>query len=77
MKALGDGLRVPLGAYEVGADPAGPAAMGVGPETSWSLRDLPVGPGYRAAVCVQAGDAGLLDRMRTLVATPPGAADRP
>jgi 4'-phosphopantetheinyl transferase len=58
IKALGDGLALPLDAFDVSLAPDAPAALlaGRGPAAGvdrWSLRALDPGPGYRAALVVE------------------------
>jgi 4'-phosphopantetheinyl transferase len=61
LKARGDGLSLPLSRFDVSLLPDEPAALLSAPddprETSrWSLRDLPAGPGYVAAIAVEGHD---------------------
>jgi len=59
LKALGQGLSLPLDAFDVSLEPGQPARLlaarqGLpGPE-SWSLLNLDPAPGYAGALCVQA-----------------------
>jgi len=58
IKALGLGLALDLGAFEVEVDPRKEAHLVWAQDTSegpphWSMRDISVGPGYRAAVALR------------------------
>ena len=58
VKALGDGLALPLDAFDVSLAPDGPAALlaGRGPAAGldrWELRALDAGPGYAAALVIE------------------------
>jgi len=67
IKALGDGLSVPLDSFEVGFGPGTPAALlqvktDPGEVARWSMYDLEVAQGYRAALVVQGKGHGLRHR---------------
>ena len=58
LKARGDGLAIPLDAFDVSLAPGAPAALlaGRGPAADvgrWRLQALDAGPGYRAALAVE------------------------
>jgi 4'-phosphopantetheinyl transferase len=58
IKAKGKGLALPLDEFEVAIDPDQPASLlSTLPDPTeasrWSLVELPAGPGYVAAVCVE------------------------
>ena len=55
IKALGDGLRRPLNAFTVTVDRS--AALLDAP--GWTLRDVPVPPGYSPALAVEGGAASV------------------
>lgn len=61
-KAIGRGLGLPLNTFRVSCLPDQPAELIVPPPNhgaAWSLVDLDVGPGYRAALAVPAGNLDL------------------
>jgi len=57
LKARGEGLHFPLGAFEVSVSPEAPALLRVEGEPEeagrWSVRDVPVPEGYAGAVVVE------------------------
>jgi 4'-phosphopantetheinyl transferase len=58
LKARGEGLSAPLDSFSVSLDPRRPAELleccgGEEERSRWSLRDLPVGPGWVAALAVE------------------------
>ena len=66
IKAVGDGLSLPLDQFDVSFD-AGEASalLATRPDASepghWLLREVPAGPGYIAALCVRGQDCKLND----------------
>jgi 4'-phosphopantetheinyl transferase len=61
IKARGEGLSLPLSRFDVSLLPGEPAALlstydDPREASRWSLRDLPVGPGYVAAIAVEGRD---------------------
>ncbi len=57
IKAVGTGLAMPLDEFDVSSGREEPDAwrtveVPARPETSWSVRDLVIAPGYRGALCV-------------------------
>jgi 4'-phosphopantetheinyl transferase len=61
IKAVGDGLSLPLSQFDVSLDPSGTdALLATRPDSSeagqWLLRGVPGGPGYSAALCVRGQD---------------------
>jgi len=69
IKAIGDGLSLPLDQFDVSLD-AGEtnALLATRPDASetghWLLREVPAGPGYIAALCVRGRDCKLNDWSR-------------
>lgn len=66
IKALGDGLRYPLDAFDVPVDPAAPGALldirdPAFRTDDWELRDVPAPLGYRAALVAEGSGWHLLD----------------
>jgi 4'-phosphopantetheinyl transferase len=64
LKALGEGLAVPLSSFAVSCAPGEEARILRGPEglggaDRWRLRDLDPGPEHAAAVCVEGADWSL------------------
>lgn len=55
LKARGDGLSLPLDAFEVSLDPDAPAKLLAAPDGAgtWALCDVPAGPEYAAALAVE------------------------
>jgi len=58
IKATGDGLSLPLHQFDVSVVPEnGDALLSTRPDQGeaalWSLREIPAGPGYVAALCVR------------------------
>ncbi len=67
IKALGDGLALPLDAFDVSLAPDAPAALlaGRGPAADidrWELHALDPGPGYRAALVVEGHGCRIVTR---------------
>jgi len=67
IKAVGKGLSLPLRDFDVSLKPDDQnALLSTRPDplerTRWSLRDLPIQPGYAAALCVSGTDWSLVDR---------------
>jgi 4'-phosphopantetheinyl transferase len=61
VKALGDGLSVPLEAFDVSVEPEGPSHLlgyriESGASTPWSLHTLDPGAGFVANLCVEGRD---------------------
>jgi 4'-phosphopantetheinyl transferase len=58
IKAIGDGMSMPLDQFHVSLAPGSPAALlgnlrDANEVSRWSLQELPTGPGYLAAVAVE------------------------
>jgi 4'-phosphopantetheinyl transferase len=73
VKALGDGLAVPLDAFDVTLRPGEPARLervagGRGAGAGWCLSDLAVGSGDKAALVVEGGAADLRYASRDALA---------
>ena len=61
MKARGEGLSLPLHGFDVPVSADEPAALLACADdprepSRWSLRDLPNGPGYMAALAIEGHD---------------------
>src|SRR5258708_39742193 len=70
IKATGDGLSLPLHQFDVSiAADDRDALVATRPDNSeaalWSLREVPVGPGYAAALCAHGRGWHLKDWSRT------------
>src|SRR6202043_334775 len=59
IKALGEGLQVPLDSFEVSLDPREPAALLHGTDGRWSLRALQPASDYVAAIAADGHDWSL------------------
>ena len=75
IKALGEGLSLPLSQFDVSLTPDdGNALLATRPDAlearRWSLREVRVKPGYAAALCVQGTDWTLIDWNATPGRTP-------
>lgn len=69
IKATGDGLSLPLHQFDVSVIPEnGDALLSTRPDQAeaalWSLREIPAGPGYVAALCVRGRGWRLKDWTR-------------
>jgi len=56
VKALGDGLQIPLASFCVSLTPAQPAALESADSHRWTLRNLSPGPGYAGALIAEGKD---------------------
>jgi 4'-phosphopantetheinyl transferase len=56
VKALGDGLQIPLASFCVSLTPAQPATLESADGDRWSLRNLSPGPGYAGALLAEGKD---------------------
>ena len=70
IKATGDGLSLPLHQFDVSVAPEnGDALLSTRPDNSeaalWSLREIPAGPGYVAALCVRGREWHLKNWLTT------------
>ena len=64
IKARGEGLSMPLDEFDVSLKPGAPAALLANHKeptevTRWSMKSIPVPPGYAAALCVEGFDCRL------------------
>jgi 4'-phosphopantetheinyl transferase len=53
VKALGEGLEIPLASFCVSLTPAGPATLASADSSRWTLRNLWPGPGYAGALVAE------------------------
>lgn len=59
VKALGDGLQIPLASFCVSLTPAQPATLQSTDSSRWTLRNLSPGPGYAGALVAEGKDWNL------------------
>jgi 4'-phosphopantetheinyl transferase len=59
VKALGDGLQIPLASFCVSLTPAQPAMLESADSSRWTLQNLSPGPGYAGALVAEGKDWAL------------------